>query len=150
MVNGPSNSQAGRNCRVLCKNDVVLEWTYPRMVGTATNLAQCRQVLGIVSGYLPCRGEPEVRSLVLLRGVRFRAVVHSNPSRCRDRSKLPVEQVNWFDAQDFCARLSETVGRHLRLPSEAEWECACRAGTTSRYSFGDVLSPSHANYDANI
>ncbi|TWU06384.1 formylglycine-generating enzyme family protein [Stieleria varia] len=78
------------------------------------------------------------------------AVMRQNPSRCRGDLKLPVEQVNWFSAQEFCVRLSEIVGRHMRLPSEAEWEYACRAGTTSRYSFGDEISAEDANHDDRI
>lgn len=44
---------------------------------------------------------------------------------------LPVEQVNWYEAIEFCQRLSDRTGRNYRLPSEAEWEYACRAGTTT-------------------
>jgi formylglycine-generating enzyme required for sulfatase activity/uncharacterized protein with von Willebrand factor type A (vWA) domain len=49
----------------------------------------------------------------------------------------PVERVNWYDAVEFCARLSKLTGKEYRLPSEAEWEYACRAGTTTRFYFGD-------------
>jgi len=59
-----------------------------------------------------------------------------------DTSRFPVENVSWEDAQAFCQRLSDlpeeqAAGRVYRLPTEAEWEYACRAGTTTRYSFGD-------------
>ncbi|MFM7438264.1 MAG: formylglycine-generating enzyme family protein, partial [Snowella sp.] len=50
---------------------------------------------------------------------------------------LPVEQVSWYDAQEFCARLRRLTGKNYRLPSEAEWEYACRAGTTTPYYFGE-------------
>lgn len=53
------------------------------------------------------------------------------------RGQHPVEGIQWGEAQQFCCRLSEVVGAKCRLPSEAEWEYACRAGTTSAYSFGD-------------
>ena len=49
---------------------------------------------------------------------------------------LPVEQVSWYDAVEFCDRLSQHTGKQYRLPSEAEWEYACRAGTTTPFHFG--------------
>lgn len=61
----------------------------------------------------------------------------------------PVEQVSWYDAVEFCTRLSQKTGRHYRLPSEAEWEYACRAGTTTPFHFGETLLPELANYDGN-
>ncbi|WP_239124722.1 formylglycine-generating enzyme family protein [Leptolyngbya sp. CCY15150] len=60
----------------------------------------------------------------------------------------PVEQVSWDDAQEFCARLSRQTNRTYRLPSEAEWEYACRAGTTTPFHFGETLSDELANYRA--
>jgi len=62
----------------------------------------------------------------------------------------PVEQVNWYEAMEFCARLSEATGRDYRLPSEAEWEYACRAGTTTPFAFGETITPDLANYDGNF
>ena len=61
---------------------------------------------------------------------------------------LPVEQVSWHDAVEFCDRLSRSTGKAYRLPSEAEWEYACRAGTTTRYHFGEVIDPELANYQS--
>ena len=58
----------------------------------------------------------------------------------------PVEQVSWDDAVEFCKRLSRKTGRDYRLPSEAEWEYACRAGTTTPYHFGKTIAPDLANY----
>jgi formylglycine-generating enzyme required for sulfatase activity len=58
----------------------------------------------------------------------------------------PVEQVSWIDAQEFCARLSVYAGRLYRLPSEAEWEYACRAGTTTPFHFGETIDSELANY----
>lgn len=58
----------------------------------------------------------------------------------------PVERVSWLEAVEFCARLSQASGREYRLPSEAEWEYACRAGTTTPFHFGETTTTSLANY----
>ena len=75
-----------------------------------------------------------------------------NPAYFKDRldsDRRPVEQVNWYDAVEFCARLSKLTGREYRLPSEAEWEYACRAGTTTPFYFGETITGELANYDAS-
>jgi formylglycine-generating enzyme required for sulfatase activity len=59
----------------------------------------------------------------------------------------PVENVTWQDAIEFCARLSRHTGKNYRLPSEAEWEYACRAETTTPFHFGETISTELANYD---
>jgi formylglycine-generating enzyme required for sulfatase activity len=59
----------------------------------------------------------------------------------------PVEQVSWKDAVEFCDRLSQYTGRTYRLPSEAEWEYACRAGTKTPFHFGETITTDLANYD---
>ncbi len=69
------------------------------------------------------------------------------PSRFRG-DNLPVEKVSWYDAVEFCARLSAKTGRNYRLPSEAEWEYAARAGTTTPFHFGQNITPDLANYDS--
>ena len=61
---------------------------------------------------------------------------------------LPVEQVSWHDAVEFCKRLSNHTGKEYRLPSEAEWEYACRAGTKTPFSFGETITDELANYYA--
>ncbi|MFN9557147.1 MAG: caspase, EACC1-associated type [Dolichospermum sp.] len=61
---------------------------------------------------------------------------------------LPVESVSWYDAQEFCARLSQKTNKSYRLPSEAEWEYACRGRTTTAFYFGKTISPELANYDS--
>jgi formylglycine-generating enzyme required for sulfatase activity len=68
---------------------------------------------------------------------QYQAIMGNNPSDFRDNPKNPVESVSWDDAQEFCQKLSEKIGKKYRLPSEAEWEYACRAGTQTRYYFGD-------------
>ncbi len=59
----------------------------------------------------------------------------------------PVEQVFWLDAVEFCQRLSQLTGKEYRLPTEAEWEYACRAGTTTPFHFGGTITPELANYN---
>jgi formylglycine-generating enzyme required for sulfatase activity len=59
-----------------------------------------------------------------------------------------VEQVSWDDATEFCLRLGAKTGRNYRLPSEAEWEYACRTGTTTPFHYGETLSDDLANYSA--
>ncbi|NEO02117.1 MAG: formylglycine-generating enzyme family protein, partial [Moorea sp. SIO3I7] len=78
-----------------------------------------------------------------------------NPSHFKG-DNLPVEKVSWHEAKEFCERLNQKFqgqlqGRKFRLPSEAEWEYACRAGTTTRYYYGDEDSilEQYAWYDGN-
>jgi formylglycine-generating enzyme required for sulfatase activity len=61
----------------------------------------------------------------------------------------PVEQVSWEDAVEFCDRLSRHTKRQYRLPSEAEWEYACRAGTTTPFHFGETITTDLVNYNGN-
>ena len=61
----------------------------------------------------------------------------------------PVEQISWFEAVEFCDRLTQKTGKLYRLSSESEWEYACRAGTTSPFHFGKTISTDLANYDGN-
>jgi formylglycine-generating enzyme required for sulfatase activity len=61
----------------------------------------------------------------------------------------PVEQVSWKDAVEFCSRLSHKSGKSYRLPSEAEWEYACRAGTETPFAFGETITLEFVNYDGN-
>ena len=70
-----------------------------------------------------------------------------DPSRFKGENR-PVEQVSWEEAQEFCRRLSAKTGKDYRLPSEAEWEYACRTGTTTPFHFGKTISPELANYYA--
>jgi formylglycine-generating enzyme required for sulfatase activity/Flp pilus assembly protein TadD len=63
------------------------------------------------------------------------------------RDDGPVENVNWKAAKEFCARLAKKTGRQYRLPSEAEWEYACRAGTTTPFAFGETITPELVNYN---
>lgn len=64
-------------------------------------------------------------------------------------ARLPVEQVSWLEASEFCQRLSQKTGRDYRLPSEAEWEYACRAGTETPFYFGEQITTELANITPN-
>ena len=67
---------------------------------------------------------------------QYAAIVGKNPSRFSGLAN-PVEQVSWDDAVAFCKALSKKTGQTVRLPTEAEWEYACRAGSKTRFTFGD-------------
>jgi formylglycine-generating enzyme required for sulfatase activity len=80
----------------------------------------------------------------------YEALMATNPSRFKGADR-PVERVSWNDAVRFCellSHLSKPTGQEYRLPSEAEWEYACRAGTTTLYYFGDELKRDQANFDS--
>ncbi|MFM5998915.1 MAG: SUMF1/EgtB/PvdO family nonheme iron enzyme [Dolichospermum sp.] len=72
--------------------------------------------------------------------------LRSKPSHFQG-ANLPVENVSWHDAQEFCVRLSKATGKLYRLPSEAEWEYACRANTTTPYYFGDTITTDLVNHN---
>jgi formylglycine-generating enzyme required for sulfatase activity len=74
--------------------------------------------------------------------------LNPDPSNFKGEN-LPVEQVSWEEAMEFCARLSKKTGKFYRLPTEAEWEYACRADTTTPFSFGETITLELANYNGN-
>jgi formylglycine-generating enzyme required for sulfatase activity len=79
---------------------------------------------------------------------QYQAVTGDNPSHFKG-TKRPVERVSWNDCIKFCEELSQKLGKTCRLPSEAEWEYACRAGTTTPFHFGATITTDLANFDAN-
>jgi formylglycine-generating enzyme required for sulfatase activity len=79
---------------------------------------------------------------------QYQAIMGTNPSFFKG-DNLPVEQVSWNDAVEFCQRLSQKTGREYRLPSEAEWEYVCRAGTSTPFYFGETITGDLASYDAS-
>jgi eukaryotic-like serine/threonine-protein kinase len=76
---------------------------------------------------------------------QWQAIMGSNPSNFNGAQR-PVERVSWIDAMEFCRRLSQKSEREYRLPSEAEWEYACRAGTKTPFYFGETITTDLANY----
>ena len=68
---------------------------------------------------------------------QYKAVMGTNPSYFINNLQNPVENLCWYDARSFCQKLSQITGKTYRLPTEAEWEYACRAGTTTRFYYGN-------------
>jgi len=78
------------------------------------------------------------------------AVTGDNPSRFKDDANNPVEQISWNDVDKFIHQINQSViGLDARLPTEAEWEYACRAGTTTPFSLGENMTPEQVNYNGN-
>ncbi|MTJ52664.1 formylglycine-generating enzyme family protein [Anabaena sp. UHCC 0253] len=84
---------------------------------------------------------------------QYQQIMGKNPSNFKKddgstslTKQRPVEQVSWNDAVDFCKKLSEKTGLKYRLPSEAEWEYACRGRTTTPFHFGETITSDLANY----
>ena len=69
---------------------------------------------------------------------QFQKIMGSNPSKASKKPKCPADNIGEGDAVDFCNKLAAMSGKSVRLPTEAEWEYACRAGTTTKYFFGDT------------
>ena len=81
---------------------------------------------------------------------QWQKVMRNNPAHFKSCGlDCPVENVSWDDIQTFIKKLNQQTGKHYRLPTEAEWEYAARAGTTSAFSFGDNITPAQVNYNGN-
>jgi formylglycine-generating enzyme required for sulfatase activity len=78
---------------------------------------------------------------------QWKAVMGENPSYFEGDGNLPVDTVSWQDAVGFCLALGKKEGRKYRLPTEAEWEYACRAGTATPFHTGRTISTDQVNYD---
>ncbi len=78
---------------------------------------------------------------------QWERVMKKNPARFTGNSENPVEKVSWFECWEFCEKLSEKIGREFRLPTEAEWEYACRGKTKTPFHFGNTISSELANYN---
>ena len=86
-------------------------------------------------------------SKILTSQAQWKAIMGKLPP-CRFKGdSLPVERISWSDAQNFCQRLSSKTGRNYGLPTETQWEYACRAGTTTLFSFGESITSDVANFN---
>jgi formylglycine-generating enzyme required for sulfatase activity/tRNA A-37 threonylcarbamoyl transferase component Bud32 len=76
----------------------------------------------------------------------IKTFLNPEPARFKGANR-PIENVSWYEAMEFCDRLSRKTGKNYRLPSEAEWEYACRAGTVTPFHFGETITSELANYN---
>ncbi|MGF1487046.1 MAG: SUMF1/EgtB/PvdO family nonheme iron enzyme [Prochloraceae cyanobacterium] len=86
--------------------------------------------------------------VVASKYARVNRDLNENPAHFQGDDR-PVEKVSWYDAIEFCDRLSQKTGLVYRLPTEAEWEYAARAGSSTPFAFGETITSDLANYDAN-
>jgi formylglycine-generating enzyme required for sulfatase activity len=131
-----------------------------RAAGSSTNIADI-ECVWIPPGSFPMGStagdadEQPVHTVQITRGfwmgkyeitqAQYSNVMGVNPATLKGPN-YPVDVVSWINATNFCGRLSSQSGRRVRLPTEAEWEYACRAGTTTPYSYGSTISCGQVNY----
>lgn len=131
-----------------------------RLLLPSIKLPTGRFLMGSLHG-LPFAPEEPVHEVTLAGSIaitkyaitqaQYCAVMGNSPAQFTDYATAPVETVTWLEAKQFCEQLSTLLQRVVRLPSEAEWEYACRGGTTTEYFFGDGTSalPEYAWFDYN-
>jgi formylglycine-generating enzyme required for sulfatase activity len=110
---------------------------------------QFQQEITVQSFYLGRYPITQVQWRLVAGYPRIDRALDLDPSRFKGDNR-PVERVSWEDAQEFCQRLSTRTGQDYRLPSEAQWEYACRAGTITPFHFGETMTPELASYKGNL
>lgn len=80
---------------------------------------------------------------------QWQSIMGNNPSQFQLGKDYPVEKVSWDDCQEFILRLNQMSGSVYRLPTEAEWEYTCRAGSHTTFSYGDTFTVQQANFDGS-
>ncbi len=143
-------------CAAVAPSDDPARWVEPVTGMTFVRLPAGHFVMGSPADE-PGREPQEVPHVVQLSRptwmaahevtqAQWRAVMGTDPSHFRGDDARPVERVSWHDARAFAATLSQrTPGNHFRLPTESEWEHACRAGGTTPFAMGATLDASQAN-----
>ena len=81
---------------------------------------------------------------------QWKEIMGNDPSTFKGEKNLPVEKVSWDDCQEFIKKLRKKDKKPYRLPSEAEWEYSCRAGTTTPFFFGETIFTDQANYNGEV
>ncbi len=89
--------------------------------------------------------QPFALSKYPITQAQYKQIMSNNPSRFQGKDR-PVEKVSWDEAVEFCQRLSQNTRTEYRLPTEAEWEYACRAGTTTAFHFGETITDKLVNF----
>jgi eukaryotic-like serine/threonine-protein kinase len=130
-----------KNC---LREDPKQRWTAKQVLEALTPKPVNKlEFVEIPSGKLIMEGGHEIRLNGFKMGkyavtqAQYKAVMGENPSYFKGNLQCPVENVTWYQAVEFCQKLSQQTGQSIRLPSETEWEYACRAGTTTEYYFGN-------------
>ncbi|WP_307786209.1 formylglycine-generating enzyme family protein [Okeania sp. KiyG1] len=90
--------------------------------------------------------QPFYMSKYPITQAQYQAIMGENPSDVEGENR-PVECVSWYNATEFCQKLSQKTGKTYRLPSESQWEYACRAGTTTPFYFGETITSELVNYN---
>ncbi|BAY13985.1 formylglycine-generating enzyme family protein [Calothrix sp. NIES-2098] len=121
-------------------------------MGTANNEGDYRErpqhPVTIVSFFLSRFPVTQAQWRAITKTTKVRIELNPDPAYFQG-DNLPIENITWFEAIEFCERLQLQTGKPYRLPSEAEWEYACRAGTQTPFYFGETISPQLASYDAS-